>query len=232
MIRRNGDELNHHFEQPTTMLAGYFDEDILLGYMILKFELGTTFLENDLHIVEMVFENRHALLGLLAFLHSQLDQVAWISYGTHDESFHFLLSDPRNDSGHIIPPVFHESNSQGVGLMYRVIDVPGLFSHLDGHNFGSVSLRLRLTISDNFIPKNNAALSLSFVQGKLQSPEPGEEEVGIDLAVSEFSSMIVGAVRFRELYDYGLAQISDLNYVDAVDSLFKLDAKPVCLTRF
>jgi hypothetical protein len=116
--------------------------------------------------------------------------------------------------------------------MYRVIDLPGLFSRLEGHNFGSVSLRLRLTITDNFIPENSVALWLSFVEGILQSTEAGEEEVGIDLAISEFSSMIVGAVSFRELYDYGLAQTSDPRYVDVVDSLFKLDVKPVCLTRF
>jgi predicted acetyltransferase len=200
--------------------------------MIFKFELGTTFLENTLQIIEAVYENREALLGLLAFLQSQLDQVAWISYTTYDDSFHFLLSDPRNDSGHIIPSVFHESNTQGVGLMYRVIDIAGLFSHLVGHRFGSESLRLRLNIVDSFVRENEGMFSLSFDQGKLISTEPGEEEVTIDLAIPDFSSMIVGAVRFGELYEYGLAQISDQSYLDVVDSLFKLEIKPACLTRF
>jgi predicted acetyltransferase len=232
MIRRNGNELDHYFKQQTILVAGFFDDENLLGYMVLKFELGATFLENTLQIVEAVYENREELLGLLAFLQSQLDQVAWITYATYDESFHYLLKDPRNESGRIIPHVYHESNTQGVGLMYRVIDVPGIFSYLAGHEFGRETLRLRLKIVDNFVPENDGSFYLTFEHGKLVGTEPGEEQVGIELAIQDFSSMIVGSVRFRDLFDFGLAQISDQNYLDIVDSLFKLESKPVCLTRF
>ncbi|HET6445301.1 MAG TPA: GNAT family N-acetyltransferase [candidate division Zixibacteria bacterium] len=232
MILRNGPELNYHFEQPTSLFVGYSGDDNLLGYMLLKFELGETFLENDLQIIEAIAENRQALLGLLAFIRSQLDQVAWISYATHDESFQFLLSDPRNDSGRIIPPVYHESNSQGVGLMYRVIDIPGLFSCLANHRFGNHDLRLRLSVSDSFLPENDMAISLSFDAGRARIVDPRADDVEISMAIPEFSSMIVGAVRFSELFNYGLADISDENCLEMVDSLFKHENKPICLSRF
>ncbi len=232
MIKRNGPELKYWYSDPTILLAGYFDEDILQGYMVLKFEKGKSFLEHTLTIIESVYENRQALSGLLAFLRSQIDQVAWISYATYDESFHHVLSDPRNDSGNIIPPVFHESNQQGVGLMYRVIDIKGFFNSLRGHRFGERSMRMRLKISDDFVPENNVDLYLDSEQGFVQLARAGMVGVEVGMAVPEFSSMVVGAVRFRDLYRLGLAQISDTKHIDIVDSMFKTSTKPVCLTRF
>lgn len=232
MIKRNGPELRYWYSDPTILLAGYFDEDILQGYMVLKFEKGKKFLENTLTIIESVYEIRQALSGLLAFLRSQIDQVAWISYATYDESFHHVLSDPRNDSGNIIPPVFHESNQQGVGLMYRVIDVKGFFDSLRGHRFGERSMRMRLKLTDDFVPENNVDLYLDSEQGFVQPARAGMVGVEVGMAVPEFSSMVVGAVRFRDLYRLGLAHISDTKHIDIVDSMFKTSAKPVCLTRF
>ena len=48
----------------------------------------------------------------------------------------------------------------------------------------------------------------------------------------EFSSMLAGAVPFRKLYSYGLAELSDPADVDAVDRLFAVRDKPICLAHF
>ncbi len=232
MIRRNGPEINDHFDQQTTLMVGYFDEGALLGYMAFKFELGESFLDNDLKIIEVVAKKRAARLGLLAFLRSQSDQVGWISYISRDETFHYLLSDPRNDSGHVFPPIFHESNTQGVGLMYRAIDVQGLFGRLERHRFGSESLSLSLRVIDDFVPENDGTTFLSFEKGMIRFAKPGSESVKVEISIPDFSSMIVGAVRFRDLYNLGLAKISDESCLQVVDSLFKTDRKPECLTRF
>jgi predicted acetyltransferase len=232
MILRNGPEIKYWFNEPTILITGYFDEDILQGYLVLKFEQGQNFLDNRLIIIESLYENHQALSSLLAFLRSQIDQVAWITYTTYDESFHHVLSDPRNDSGHIIPPVFHESNQQGVGLMYRVIDTKGFFNSLKGHRFGTRSLRMRLKISDDFVPENNVDLYLDIEKGFVQPVEAGKVDVEVGMANPEFSSMAVGVVRFRDLVRLGLAKISDVKLLDIVDSMFKTDTKPVCLTRF
>jgi predicted acetyltransferase len=232
LIKRNGPELKHWFNEPTILITGYLDQDILQGYMVLKFEQGQNFLDNRLTIIESVYENHQALSALLAFLRSQIDQVAWISYATYDESFHHVLSDPRNDSGNIIPPTFHESNQQGVGLMYRVIDIRGFFNSLRGHRFGERSMRMKLRISDDFIPENNVDLYLDSEQGFVQPARAGMVGVEVGMAAPEFSSLAVGAVRFRDLFRLGLAQISDTKHIEIVDSMFKTGTKPACLTRF
>jgi predicted acetyltransferase len=116
--------------------------------------------------------------------------------------------------------------------MYRVIDVPALFNRLPDHNFNGQDLRLRLSISDSFMPENDGETLVDFDQGKARVIDSGESDASITLDVAEFSSMIVGSVRFKELYSYGLAEISDIEYLDVVDRLFRTESKPFCLTRF
>ena len=94
------------------------------------FERGEDFIRNDIHVRELVYETPAALSELLTFLHTQADQIRTIILETQDEFFHHLLLDPRNDSASLIPSVFHESNIQGVGIMVRVVDVPGVFRRL------------------------------------------------------------------------------------------------------
>lgn len=54
----------------------------------------------------------------------------------------------------------------------------------------------------------------------------------VALDVAEFSSLLMGAVGFRSLYDFGLATISDPAYVATVDRIFAADRKPICTTAF
>ncbi len=116
--------------------------------------------------------------------------------------------------------------------MYRVIDVPALFNRLPDHNFNGQDLRLQLSISDSFIPENDGETFIHFDQGKAQVIDSGDSDVSITLDVAEFSSLIVGSVRFKELYKYGLAEMSNIEFLDVVDRLFRTDTKPFCLTRF
>ncbi len=50
--------------------------------------------------------------------------------------------------------------------------------------------------------------------------------------MAEFSSLLMGSVRFSSLYRYGLAEISDQGAVDQIDKLFGVAAKPICTTPF
>ena len=52
------------------------------------------------------------------------------------------------------------------------------------------------------------------------------------LDVASFSSLITGAVDFKSLYRYGLADISASRYVDTINKLFLTEEKPICTTPF
>jgi predicted acetyltransferase len=116
--------------------------------------------------------------------------------------------------------------------MYRVIDVPRYFAVLQDHDFSGQSGRLRITLADTFLPENAGSTVVEFENGRACVQSGGEAEVEIQMDVSEFSSLAVGAISFRQLYNYGLAQISDLDYLAMVDRLFYAPQKPICMTTF
>ena len=70
-----------------------------------------------------------------------------------------------------------------------------------------------------------------FQDGRASINHDGLFDVEIQLEVSEFSSLVVGAINFKHLYEYGLASLSDESYVDSIARLFAAP-KPICFTEF
>ncbi|MBN1262532.1 MAG: GNAT family N-acetyltransferase [Anaerolineae bacterium] len=233
MLARIPRDFERQFKSGSLRAVGYEDGQ-LTGYLLFDFKSrrDDNFLLNDLRVWELVAEDRAALLGLLAFLRAQADQAPRIDFRTHDETFHFLLSDPRNRAEPLVPSVYHESNVQGVGLMYRVLDARRVFAALAGHDFGGQTCTVRIDLTDTFLPQNAGATTVRVAGGRAMIDEEAHPDVVIALGVSEFSSLIMGVVDFETLYRYGLAEISDAHRLDVVTRIFAATRKPVCLTAF
>ena len=183
----------------------------------------------DMEVQTLIYLNREALLGVLGFLGAQLDQVERVVLCTMDDDFHYLLHDPRDGE----PRIFYtsqETNLQGVGVMYRVLDTRGLLRQLSGHSFGGVSLRLNLV--DSFLPSNNGSTLVQFVGGKPRVLDRGGHDVEVTIKVEWLSSLVMGVVDFRKLWAYGLLEVSDEDYVDPLDTLFHVAVKPVTVEEF
>ncbi len=232
MMDKTERELRRLFSNPEQRLVGFEVGGEIHGYLAFGFEQGETFITNDIHVKEFIYETPEALSELLTFLHSQADQIRHVLLDTQDEHWHHLLRDPRNDSGRLIPDVYHETNAQGVGLMYRVIDVPGMFERLADRNFGGQTCTLRLTVADSFLPENAGSLLLRFENGRVEQLAAGPHDVEVGLDVAHFSSLLAGTVSFRSLYRYSLADISDLGYAETISRIFAVEQKPVCTTSF
>jgi predicted acetyltransferase len=213
--------------------AGYFKGNELLGYVAFKFEPSAPddFLRNDICISECIYNDREALAGLLSFLRSQHDQIDHIIINTLDDNFHFLPTDPRYRE-HLVAPVYHETNLSGVGLMFKVIDVPAMFAALAGHSFGDQSATVAITVTDSFTPANQGRHIVRFTGGKPAVVRRAKADVDISMDIAEFSSLLIGAINFTELYKYNLAEISDTTWLDRVNGIFLTDGKPVCVTQF
>lgn len=232
MIERTEYENTRLVGDPQRRVVGYEKDGQVMGYLVFAFEHGENFIVNDIHVREFIFESREALSELLTFLRAQSDQIRSIIFETQDEFFHHLLLDPRNVSASLIPSVYHESNLQGVGIMYRVTDTPRILRLLRGRDFGGQTCRLRLTVHDSFLPENAGSTLLCFEDGHLHVADGGDHDVEVCMDVAEFSSLLVGAVNFRSLYGYGLADVSDPGYVPIVDKIFAVQDKPICMTWF
>jgi predicted acetyltransferase len=232
MMDKSEREVTRLFSAPRHRIVGYEQDGKIQGYMVFVFQEGESFIVNDIEIKEMIYENVQAITELLTFLHSQADQIRLVIVNTQDEYFHFLPSDPRNGSQRLIPDVYHETNTQGVGLMYRVVDTPRIFDLLCERDFGGQTCTLELAVVDTFLPENHGSILLRFEGGRVRRLEAGEHDVRVRLDVAEFSSLLAGTVDFYSLFCYGLAEISDLAYVDTVSRIFAVARKPMCTTSF
>ena len=204
------------------------------GYMAFGFDTDPkgNFIVNNLHVRELIYENREALAALLAFLNSQADQIARVVIETQDEAFHHLFAEPRDDSGALFPSVYHQTNTQGVGIMYRVVDTRAAWEALAGIDFGGETLRLRLHARDSFRPANDQPVTVAFADGKPRVGEDGQHDVALDLDIAEFSSLLMGAVDLESLYLYGLAEVSDPTWIPRLTRLFATPRKPITTTPF
>lgn len=232
MIDRSMLLFDRMFAQPGNRIVGFKQGEQILGYMIFSFKRGEHFAHNDIEVSELVYETSEALSELLTFLHSQADQINAIILHTQDEYFHHIPLDPRNGTGHLLPHAYHESNTSGVGLMYRVIATPEIFRILANHNFGNQTCTLKLEIVDSFFPINEGSTVVAFREGKATLVPQAPADITVRLAVSDFSALLMGAIDFRSLYRYGQATISHPDAVSVVHRLFRTEEKPVCMTRF
>jgi len=233
MIEETACGWNLIFEYGKHRYAGYVDQGELRGYAAFAFEPAAPddFIRNNLRVSELLVNDREALAGLLAFLRSQHDQVDHIILDTFADDFHFLPVDPRARE-HMFAPIYHETNLSGVGLMVKVIDIPAMFAALAGHSFGGQTVTVGIAVTDTFTPANQGRYIVRFSKGKSVIARRGRADVDITLDIAQFSSLLVGAVGFKELYRYNLAEISDPAWVDRVHALFRTDDKPVCVTQF
>jgi predicted acetyltransferase len=214
-------------------VVGYWRDETLRGYAIFRFQPGddSNWLLNNIELRTLIYDDPAALSALLSFFRTQADQVGRIIYETQDDTFHFLLSDPRNGSGNLLAGLWHETNTQGTGIMYRVIDVPRLFAQLSGYDFGGVTCRLQLTLTDSFLPENAGTYLLHVEDGAARLVDSGAADVAVAMDIADFSSLAVGAIDFARLYTYGRATISDAAHVPLVSRLFRGRANELSQTK-
>jgi hypothetical protein len=212
----------------------YKQGDRIEGFLTFFFKKVNeeNFIKNDILVKEFIYNDIEVQRQLLNFLYTQFDQINRIIINTQDEYFHYILNDPRDESDNIFAPVYHQSNLQGVGLMYRIIDTAGFFGQLRDYSFGGESIRLKLNIRDTFVEENSQPVVVDFREGKPVIAGGSDYDAEISMDISDFSAMVMGCVDFAALLRLGLAEISDMTYADTVNNLFKTKEKPVCTTVF
>lgn len=232
MIERQPRAIRQLFERPQYRIVGCVEGSHVSGYVVYSYESAGTWLLNDLHVHELLYEDAGTFHELMSFLNKQADQVRYVIVDTLDEYFHLIPSDPRDGTDKIAVEVYHETNTQGVGLLVRAVDTARLFGLLAEHDFGGQTCRLKLTVQDSFLPENSGSYALEVVKGHLQPGNPERCEVEVVLDVASLSSLLYGTATFRSLVRYGLATISDDAFTDVLNRLFAVEEKPVCLTYF
>lgn len=212
-------------------VVGYRKKDKVEGFIGFNFKKldPDNPLRQNIEIDYMITENPEAFSGIMAFLHSQLDQVERVIFQTYDDDLHYASRDPRNGVPHIFY-INQETNVQGLGIMYRILNTELFFKQMKDHNFNDENLRIRFDVRDSFMPKNNKAITINFRDGKPVIAEA--YDVQASLNVDCFSSLLMGVVDFRKLWNYGLVEISDRSYVSQIDRLLHVPYRPETIEEF
>ncbi len=232
MIQKSEVEFERLLSSPN--FIGYEKDGSIQGFLYFSFKKVDPdhFFLQDLIIEELIYENADALSELLTYLHSQADQVRNMLFHTQDDFFHYLLFDPRNGENNIFL-TSQESNVQGLGIMYRIINAQKLFTDLKDHNFGKQSISLKLTLKDSFLPANNGSFIVKFDNGTSQVKNVSDSaDTEIILDIKHFSSIFMGIVPFKKLYQLGLVEISDEKFLDTVNKLFMTETPPITTQQF
>ncbi|MDZ5471528.1 GNAT family N-acetyltransferase [Bacillus sp. 31A1R] len=234
MMLKSNHDVEVMFKNPNKKLVGYLNGDKLEGYLLFSFKKmsETNFVHNNMVINEMIYQNPLALSKLSTFLQSQNDQIARIELTTQDDDIEFFIADPRNGSNRLIPSVYHESNSAGVGIMYRIINIEKFIKQLGEYRFNQETFTLEIDIIDSFIEEQSRKVVIDFNDGKASISQEKSADVKISIDISDLSSLLMGAVQFQKLYQYGRVVVNLEEKVSQVDELFSTLQKPLCITAF
>jgi predicted acetyltransferase len=156
MIKKIGDEKKAIFNDDFNRVVGNYDEKgNINGYIVYKFQNGKpgNYTVNNIYIKELIYENADVLNKLLGFLKKQEDQVNLVIFNSEDEYFYYLFDDPRNDSLNYIPYGYLETNTQAVGVMYKIFDIKEAFLQCSHRNYNNSNLGVKFVIKDDFFKK-------------------------------------------------------------------------------
>lgn len=233
MIMKFGDEIRDLYTDEFNRIIGSYDENgNINGYMVFKFQNGKAgnYTINNIYMRELTYETPEVLRKLLGFLRKQEDQVKLVIFNTEDENFYYLFDNPLNDSLNYIPYGYLETNTQAVGIMYKIFNVKEVFSQCSHRNYNNVTLSVRLIMVDEYNKENEVIVK--FENGIAASTEDSCYDVTLKTTIAEFSPLFLGCTSVKGLYNLGLLEVDDIKYLDELDRAFYTSQKPVCYTDF
>ncbi len=207
--------------------VGYFNGARLEGYVTFGFNRAheKNFVLNDLTLRHWIWNTPDALAALCGFLHRQQDQVSRIVYNTHDAEFHHLLHDVRNGTGNMLPGVVaHETNTAGVGLMYRIVSMGDFLDAID-LDVGGVGSELVLEVEDTLRPQDAGTYSLAPGKG------PGKASLQVRGNMADLSSLLMGSVRVDTLHRFGRLKLRP-GALEVLKEVLRSVEEPWCVTSF
>lgn len=233
MIMKIGDEIRDLKNDPyNKIIANYDEKGNINGYLVFKFQNAKdgNYTINNIYIKELIYENTDVLKKLLGFLRKQDDQVNLVVFNTEDENFYYLFDNPLNDSLNYIPYGYIESNTQAVGVMYKLFDIKQAFEQCSHRNYNNSNLKVRFLVYDEL---NNKEIEIvvNFIDG-IVNTDSEKFDVTMRTNMANFSSLFLGSTSVIGMYNLGLLELDNVEFLEDIDRTFYCSQKPVCYTDF
>ena len=228
-----GDEIRDLKNDPyNKIIANYDEKGNINGYLVFKFQNAKdgNYTINNIYIKELIYENTDVLKKLLGFLRKQDDQVNLVVFNTEDENFYYLFDNPLNDSLNYIPYGYIESNTQAVGVMYKLFDIKQAFEQCSHRNYNNSNLKVRFLVYDEL---NNKEIEIvvNFIDG-IVNTDSEKFDVTMRTNMANFSSLFLGSTSVIGMYNLGLLELDNVEFWRILIERFTVVKKPVCYTDF
>ncbi|SDO00229.1 Predicted acetyltransferase [Psychrobacillus sp. OK028] len=236
MFKRTWKE-REYIKARKTYYVGVEEENRLVGALAFTLEpvKDSHFLHQHMIIHEWIWSNPSAYKQLASWVSSQQDQVDRVIFPTNDKSLVYSLSNPMNDSNHVIPSVYHEVAASGSGIMYRITNIETFVNDTNFHGLGKPqgNTKVLLEVEDSFIPEQQGIYELSYSsdQWKIHKVERNHGQANISIGIHDLSSWWMGCVTIESLYNYGEVKVQQQNPKE-LDDWFKPKNGPICFTSF
>ncbi|BDE08192.1 hypothetical protein WPS_34680 [Vulcanimicrobium alpinum] len=216
----------------STRHVGVEDAGVLRGFMQTSLTLGHRDVTNRNVLVVRDFqaEDGAAAGALLGYLRAQHDQFMEIAIETQDPSFFLASTDPRDRSDRVLaPPAAHRVAETGLGIMYRLLDVPAAFAYLPRP---AQPFALRVIVDDTFFAPTAFDGTFRCDASGIRPDEHAAPDATLSVAIPELSSLVAGSLRLRDVARHRLATVEPASALPRVAELFDTQTPPVCTTRF
>jgi len=220
MILKTEMEKKAFFRNPEIRTVGFYDsEKNLCGYVRFSFrkENAGNWLKNSLVIREMIYSDTACLKSIFSFFASQKDQIEFVEFTTVDRDIWRLFEDIYYPGEVIIPSVYHNSNIQGVGLMYRVCSIESVLKKLPAPS----DFCIEFIVHDPLSGKDE-----HFTLGS------NKKKVSVSMDLGSFSSWSIGSISLEKLVYLGKAFITDSYALKELNAVFSFLKPPYCTTSF
>ncbi len=187
MMVKFGDEIRDIFGDEYNRVVGNYDKNgNINGYLVYKFQNGKAgnYTINNIYVKELIYENKSVLKKLLGFLRKQEEQVKLVIFNTEDENFAYLFDNPLNDSSNYIPYGYLETNTQAIGVMYKIFDVNKAFAECAHRHYNNSNVCVRFLIKDDFSKEKKEEIIVKFENG-LALLDSNEFEVTVKINIAE-----------------------------------------------
>ncbi|MDL2212090.1 GNAT family N-acetyltransferase [Erysipelotrichaceae bacterium OttesenSCG-928-M19] len=213
------------------IIVSYDENKAIDGYMIFEFINGKddNYTINNMHIRELQYSNSQSLDKFLGFIKKQEDQVNLVIYESQDEYFAHKIDNPLNDSLNYVDYGNLETNTQLIGIMYKILDVRMAFKQAAHRNYNNVNLAVCFEIKDE---KNLETQTIVAFKGGQIDLDSKEYDVLVKMSIVDFSSLFVGCISAIGLYKLGLLKLDKPECLEQLDLAFYCQHRPICNTDF
>ncbi|MBO0451841.1 GNAT family N-acetyltransferase [Candidatus Enterococcus murrayae] len=233
MAEKMAYEWENNFADPENLFIKSVDQQGETdGYAIFKFKStdADNYTKIQILVRELVYTNREVLSKLIGFFANQSDQAQTIEIKTYEEDFHYLFSNPLSCSENATEYGYFETNTQYIGNMYKIIDLPLMLKHVTHRRYNNQSVCFTLTLQEG---SSEQVYNIVIKEGDIEIKRTKEPFVlSVALTLSDFSSIFVGATTFGKIYAAGRLECSDPNRIKSLDDAFSVERGPVCWSDY